>query len=159
MEADSPPQTPPIQSTVTPLADRQLDLPVKEGLMPLVYLVETTGAVRIDDLSTKRTLARMVVPGRTIIAVDENRGVSIGNNVINAGPLATDHRYGVFYSASGFTPENDITTSVERSDAPILHQDKKAISPGTDKNSGQSIFGHGNSKGGSTTGPSPNELR
>jgi hypothetical protein len=134
--------TPPVQTTVTPIAVRQMDLPVKEGTMPLFYLVETTGGVRVVDMATHQALAQTMARSHSIVAVDENRGVSIGDTIFTPGPLPADHRYGVYFDPGGFNPEEDIRTSTERGDPSILH---KQNSDG------------GNSRGVSTTGPSPHQ--
>ena len=140
------PQTPPFETTVTPIAVRDLDLPVKEGSMPLAYLVETTGGVRVVDLTTSHALAKTTVPGRTIVSIDEQHGVSIGGTLFAPGPLPEDHRYGVYFDAGGFTPEDDIRTSTERGDPAIAHEPVQTVGP---------VHSNGQASGGSTTGPSP----
>jgi hypothetical protein len=143
---------PPMQSTVTPIPNRIVNLPVKEGTMPLVYLVETTGGVRIVDMTTNHPLAQTMALGRTIVSVDENRGVCIGDAIFAPGPLPADHRYGIYFESGGFKPEDDITTTFQRSDPGILRKHD---------NSGENSSGLSDSKaaanpqGMSTTGPSP----
>jgi hypothetical protein len=145
---------PAMQSTVTPIQSRVVDLPVKEGTMPLAYLVETTGGVRVVDMTTHHPLAQTMALGRTIVSVDENVGVSIGGAVFSPGPLPADHRYGVFFDSGGFKPEDDVTTTFERSDPGILrkHDNSVGNSPGQpDAKAGA------NPQGISTTGPSPHQ--
>jgi hypothetical protein len=135
--------TPPMQTTVTPIQVRQMDLPVKEGSMPLAYLVETTGGVRVVDETTNSALAQTTATGRSIVSIDAVHGVSIGGINFTAGPLPADHRYAVFFESGGFNPEEDVNVSTEHSDPQIL------------KKHDQSEGGFLHGAGGSTTGPSP----
>jgi len=68
---------------------------VKEGGVPLVYLVELAGTVRVADETTHQDLLRVPVPGRTIVAITEG-GVSIGGATLKLGPLSGDHRYAIY---------------------------------------------------------------
>jgi hypothetical protein len=133
-------QQPPVQTTVMPIAARDLNLPVKEGTMPLAYLVETSGSVRVVDMTTNHALAQTTAAGMSIVSIDEHRGVSIGGTVFTAGPLPADHRFAVYFDAGGLHPENEISTSIERGDPEILRKhDQTGGSPA----------------GGTTTRPSP----
>ena len=138
--------TPPMQMTVTPIKVQRLDLPVKEGTMPLAYLVETTGGVRVVDENTSQSLGQTTVPGRSIVSIDELHGVSIGGINFTAGPLPADHRYAVYFESDGFNPEEDVRISTEHTDPQILKKH--------DQSAGASSHG-GSITGGSTTGPSP----
>jgi hypothetical protein len=143
-------QSPPYETTVTPIVTRQIDLPVKEGTMPLVYLVETKGGVRIVDMTNGHSLAKTIVPGRSIVSIDEQRGVSIGGTVFVPGPLVAEDRYGVYFDAGGFTPEDDIRTTVERSDPPISQEFKQSSGSANGVSTTRTSTG-----GMSTGGPSP----
>ena len=123
-----------------------MDLPVKEGTVPLAYLVETAGGVRVVDQTTSSALAQTTVPGRTIVSVDESRGGSIGGTIFTPGPLPADHRYGVYFYFGGFHPEEDMRVSTERNDPEILRPHDQMSGP-----SG------GSPQGFSTTGPSPHQ--
>ena len=112
--------------------------------MPLAYLVETTGAIRVLDETTKQPLAQTTAQGRSIVSIDPVRGVSVGGITFTPGPLSPDHRYAVYFNSGGFTPEQDIQTAHERTDPEILH-----------KKSPFDASQFGNQHGGSTTGPSP----
>jgi hypothetical protein len=109
-----PPTAPPVETTVTPFVARDLDLPVKEGTMPLVYLVETAGGVRVVDLTTQHALAQTMATGESIVSIDPVHGVSIGGTVFAQGPLPADHRYAVYFESGGFHPEDELRTSTER---------------------------------------------
>jgi hypothetical protein len=135
--------TPPMQTTVTPIQVRDLDLPVKEGSMPLAYLVETTGGVRVLDETTNQSLAQTTAAGRSIVSIDALHGVNIGGINFTAGPLPADHRYAVYFESGGFNPEEDVRTSTEHTDPQILKKHNQSAG--------------GNSTGGSTTGPSPHQ--
>jgi len=70
--------------------------PVKEGTLPLVYLVETESPVRVVDLKTGRPLASGTIPRRSIVRIDSVGGVHFGSAHVLAGPLSPDHRYAIF---------------------------------------------------------------
>lgn len=113
--------------------------------MPLAYLIETTGGIRVIDENTKQSLAQTTAQGRSIVSIDAVHGVSVGGINFTPGPLPADHRYAVYFDSGGFTPEQDIQTSHERTDPAILHKkDQLNVNP-------FSPIQHG----GSTTGPSP----
>ena len=138
-----------------PIAVRQTDLPVKEGEMPLAYLVESTGGIRVVDETTKQSLAQTTATGRSIVSIDELRGVSVGGINFTPGPLAADHRYAVYFDSGGFTPQQDIQTSHERTDPEIL---RKKNPLNGNQLGGNQLGGNqlgGTQHGGSTTGPSP----
>jgi hypothetical protein len=71
-------------------------VPVKAGSLPLVYLAESTTAVRVVDSTTNFVLAETVLSPRTILRIDERNGVVAGRNEIVAGPLLASHRYTIF---------------------------------------------------------------
>ena len=111
--------------------------------MPLAYLVETTGGVRVVDETTSLSLAQTTAPGRSVVSIDEVHGVSIGGINFTAGPLPADHRYAVYFESGGFNPEEDIRTSTEHTDPQILKKHDQ--------------FEGARLHGGSTTGPSPHQ--
>jgi hypothetical protein len=141
---------PVVETTVTPISARVLDLPVKEGSMPLFYLVEATGGVRVVDQTTKDLLAQTTAPARSIVSIDENRGISIGGILFTPGPLPANHRYGIYFYGAGFNPEQDIRTSIERIDPELLNSHNQTH----DQPSGKAA---GSSQDTSTTGPSPHQ--
>jgi hypothetical protein len=72
---------------------------VKEGVAPLVYLVESDGIVSVMDLTSNQRLARSPARARTIVRVDSRSGVFVGPDCLSAGPLEPDHRFGIFVEA------------------------------------------------------------
>jgi hypothetical protein len=87
--------------TTTPLPLGAGPVVVKEGPAPLVYMVESSGAFRVHDLTDNKDLARAEALGRTIIRVDARAGVAIGRETLLAGPLPADHRYAIYLDPSG----------------------------------------------------------
>jgi hypothetical protein len=70
-------------------------VPVKEGAAPLVYLSEQAQAIRVIDRTSGQVLGESVVPARTVVSVDERKGVSAGRQVWYAGPLEKGRRYAI----------------------------------------------------------------
>ncbi len=95
--------------------------------MPLAYLVETNGGVRVVDLTTRRTLAKTNALGQSIVSIDAEHGVSIGGTIFAPGPLPEADRFGVYFDAGGFSPQDEIRTTTERNDPTILHEPLQSI--------------------------------
>jgi hypothetical protein len=83
------------------LAVRSDPVAVKEGAVPLFYLVETPGSFRVHDLTEGRDLARVNAAGRSIVRVDGRTGVVIGGETLVPGPLNKDHRYVIYRDPTG----------------------------------------------------------
>jgi hypothetical protein len=77
----------------------QPPMAVKEGGVPLVYLVETDQMVRVADETAHEDLLKIPVPARTIIAITE-AGVSVGGATMKMGPLPSDHRYAIYLESN-----------------------------------------------------------
>lgn len=75
-------------------------LPVKQGTLPLIYMVETATMLRVADLDSGEDLLRMPVSARTVIAIDPQVGVRIGSATMKLGPLPAAHRYAIFLESS-----------------------------------------------------------
>src|SRR5262249_52592791 len=87
--------------------------PVKEGIAPFSYIVETPCMIRVVDQTTNQNLLTYpLVTGKTIVTVDPTRGVLIGGATMKAGPLPEDHRYAVFLESN--TRENIIQRGTVR---------------------------------------------
>jgi hypothetical protein len=89
-----------VQWQVTPLHAPVVDLPIQQGRLPLAYLADVAGTVRVSDMTDRRDLVTCDVDARTIIAVSD-RGVWVGGNLLFGGPLAADHVYGVYFDVAG----------------------------------------------------------
>jgi len=86
--------------TTTPIRmSPQEPMPVKEGGIPLVYLLESPSMVRVVDATAKQDLLTLPMPGKTIIAITEG-GVSVGGATMKLGPLPSDHRYQIFLQSN-----------------------------------------------------------
>jgi len=87
--------------STTPLAVASEPVAVKEGTIPLVYLVETPGMFRVHDRTEGRDVARAGAAGRSIIRVDGRSGVIFGRETLVAGPLDREHRYVIYRDPTG----------------------------------------------------------
>jgi hypothetical protein len=73
---------------------------VKEGSLPLVYMVESATSIRVVDETDHQDLLKIPVPAHTIIGVDANKGVSVGGATMKLGPLPGDHKYAIYLESS-----------------------------------------------------------
>lgn len=99
------PQSDPIPPTTqiveeTPIPVVRQDRPVKVGALPLVYLLEYPGEIRVVDATAGVVVIGTRAGGRTILAVDEKRGVTIAGKTIRPGPLDPTHEYQIFLIGS-----------------------------------------------------------
>jgi hypothetical protein len=103
--AEAPPAAPFDQQsigwTTTPLPIASQSVAVKEGAVPLVYLVESPGVFRVHDQTAGQDLARTSAVGRSIVRVDARAGVVFGGETLYAGPLPKDHRYVIYRDPTG----------------------------------------------------------
>jgi len=72
------------------------ELPVKAGPAPLAYIVEAGGAVRIVEMESGVTLAQAIAAPRSIVSVDEQAGIRVGNDLLVKGPLQSGRTYGIY---------------------------------------------------------------
>jgi hypothetical protein len=103
VQAQAQAQAPPQASgwATTPLPGGAGPVVVKQGPVPLVYLVESGGVFRVHDETDHKDLARAEALGRTIIRVDARAGIAIGRETLVSGPLPADHRYVIYFDPSG----------------------------------------------------------
>lgn len=71
-------------------------LPVERGSLPLVYLVGQSSTVRVVDESNQSVIASQAVVANTLIAVDQNRGVSIGGDRVMRDALPQGHAFSIY---------------------------------------------------------------
>ncbi len=74
--------------------------PVKSGTLPLVYLLEHPGDLRVIDATSGVVIIGTRAGGRTILSVSQEKGVTIGGRTIRAGPLDPMHQYDIYLSTS-----------------------------------------------------------
>ncbi|MCS7033310.1 MAG: hypothetical protein NZ561_04850 [Phycisphaerae bacterium] len=84
--------------------------PVKAGSLPLVYLLEHPGDIRVINATTGVVVASTRAGGRTILKIDAD-GVSLGGRRIRSGPLDRSHRFEIYLS---YPSENIRRTTFER---------------------------------------------
>ena len=72
------------------------NLPVKQGPAPLAYIVEAGGTIRIVEAETGATVGEAIAAPRSIVSVDEQAGVRVGNELIVKGPLVAGKTYQIF---------------------------------------------------------------
>ena len=85
----------------TPLPTNAQPTAVKKGAAPLVYRVEGGAVIRVQELPSKRDLARSFVSGGSLVRVDARRGVIYGEETVFTGPLAENTRYVIFVEPGG----------------------------------------------------------
>ena len=96
-----PPKIEPIPPTTQVVVEEPIrvateDRPVKSGSLPLVYLLEFPGEVRVVDATAGVVVIGIRAGGRTILSIDATRGVAIGGRTIRAGPLDPMHTYDIY---------------------------------------------------------------
>jgi hypothetical protein len=89
-----PPTTQIVESAPIRVVDEQR--PVKVGALPLVYLLEQPGEVRVIDATAGTVIIGTQAGGRTILSVTADKGVSVAGRTIRAGPLNPTHRYEIY---------------------------------------------------------------
>lgn len=77
------------------------DRPVKTGSLPLAYLLEYPGDVRVVDASAGRVLLSTRVGGRTIVNLDAESGIHIGGRNVSPVRLDPSHVYEIYLSQGG----------------------------------------------------------
>lgn len=93
--------------------EAQTARPVRQGKLPLVYLVETATTVRIVDVTNSAELLQMPVQGKTTISLTENNGLRIGGAPMRFLTLPGDHVYEIYLQSSVSNP-NQFRTGVVR---------------------------------------------
>lgn len=83
-------------SNEVPIRPPVQDLPVKTGTLPMAYLLEYPGDVRIVDATAGRVLLTTRVGGRTIVSVDADDGITIGGRNVSPVRLDGSHRYEIY---------------------------------------------------------------
>jgi hypothetical protein len=76
-------------------------MPVKRGQLPLAYIVESGGVVRIADQETGQTIAQAVASAGGIVSVDEKAGVRVDGELIVKGPLPAGRMYEIYLENQG----------------------------------------------------------
>lgn len=70
--------------------------PVAVGKPPLAYMVDVQASVRIMNTATNEQLATAPVKAGTVVAVDKEEGIYVGEKIIRPGPLDADVKYGIY---------------------------------------------------------------
>lgn len=73
-----------------------LPIAMKEGQLPLFYLCDSGGDIRVTDRSANVELAGEKVSPGAIVSVDERQGVRIADKTLVAGPLDASHVYTIY---------------------------------------------------------------
>jgi hypothetical protein len=69
---------------------------VTQGPTPLVYLFDIGGPIRVIDLTSKSQIAAATIGNRTLVRVDDRKGVTAGDTNLMPGPLPAGHNYGIY---------------------------------------------------------------
>jgi hypothetical protein len=84
------------------------DRPVKTGSLPMAYLLEFPGEIRVVDASAGRVILATRAGGRTIVSLDAEKGVTVGGrNVVNQR-LDPTHVYEIYLTPSGESVNRNI---------------------------------------------------
>lgn len=75
--------------------------PVSQGAAPLAYMVESGGVVKIVQMEDDKTLVQAAAPAGSVITIDEDSGVRIGNDLLVKGPLPAGKTYQIFVENPG----------------------------------------------------------
>ena len=109
-----PPQSDDIPPTTRYAEERPVILPpqeqrpVKTGTLPLVYLLEYPGEVRVVDATDGVVVVGTKAGGRTILKIDAEEGVSIGGKTIRAGRLRAEHVFEIYLT----NPADNVSRNV-----------------------------------------------
>ena len=92
-----------------PMQFEQQPVAVTEGPAPLAHIFDVGGPVHVVDTTSNIRIAVGVVPDRTLVRVDQRKGVIFGKEQITPGPLPADHRFAIF---AGPTTDNTYRRTV-----------------------------------------------
>jgi hypothetical protein len=84
------------------------NLPVKQGPAPLAYIVEAGGPIRVVEAETGATVAEAIAAPRSIVSIDEQTGVRVGNDLLVKGPLNAGRTYQIFLESSDESTINNV---------------------------------------------------
>ncbi|HEX8520811.1 MAG TPA: hypothetical protein VF669_01060 [Tepidisphaeraceae bacterium] len=70
--------------------------PVTRGKLPLAYITTGGSVIRVVDMSNGVAIATADALARSVVAVDEKKGVTVGGSTVMPGPLASAHEYGIY---------------------------------------------------------------
>lgn len=74
------------------------DTLLSSGRLPVAYLCDAGGAIRIVNVTANQVLVTQTVPPRTLIGVSTS-GVVVGNRKVLAGPLPSGNEYQIWLDA------------------------------------------------------------
>lgn len=66
-----------------------------EGPAPLLYQARETGTIHVTDSSSGARLATATIERGTVIRIDSEDGIYVGEQRLRAGPLTPGQRYGI----------------------------------------------------------------
>lgn len=71
-----------------------------EGPAPLLYMTQEAGTIHITDSGNGAWLATANVDRGTVIRIDPDNGVYVGERLLHPGPLPANHHFGVVMDMS-----------------------------------------------------------
>ena len=74
------------------------DTLLTSGRLPLAYLSDTGGAIRVVNVTARQVLVTQTVPPGTLIGVSAS-GVVVASRKVLAGPLPSGHEYQIWLDA------------------------------------------------------------
>lgn len=69
------------------------------GTLPLVYVFENGGNLRIRNASTRQVLLQTQAPAGSLVSVSAIGGVMVGREKLLRGPLPVEDRYEIWWDA------------------------------------------------------------
>ncbi len=79
-----------------PIAAESQPVLVQSGELPLAYRVGASVTVRITDMNAGETLFSKPLKDGDYVAVTADNGIIVDGEKVVKGPLAEDHRYGIY---------------------------------------------------------------
>ena len=85
--------------------------PVRQGALPLAYLVVSDSTIRVLDSTTGSVIATADAPANSIVSLDAGHGVTIAGQNVMPGPLASAHQYAIYVEARKDLPPQPAPTT------------------------------------------------
>lgn len=114
--------TRPAPATAT-AEERSLAVPlqptlVRQGSLPLVYMVESSVTVTVTDSTSGAQIAQAPAEPSTIVRIEPRRGVYFNTRQIVPGPLDPQHSYAIYVQTNGPSSIRSETISPAESGRP-----------------------------------------
>ena len=75
---------------------QQTAVAVVQGPTPLVHIFQLGASIRVVDLTSGARLLSIAVGDRTLVRIDDRKGVVVGSDNAYPGPLPPGRLYGIY---------------------------------------------------------------